>query len=126
MSQPELFIRLQHIDKAGIMTSGLYRPGWLCQKRGGLIMAIARHVHRAGSELTFKKRAAIKERLAEATGRPIVCDKDCPELTDEQLAEFRSVNGMTMEERARAIEATEAVFMDGFRFGDIFSATQKI
>jgi hypothetical protein len=52
---------------------------------------------------------AVQERLEEAAKRPIAYDKDCPELTDEQLAEFRSVNGMTMEERARAIRAAEAV-----------------
>jgi hypothetical protein len=28
----------------------------------------------------------------------------CPQLTDEQLAEFRPANGMSWEERARAMQ----------------------
>jgi hypothetical protein len=71
-------------------------------------MAMTRHVHKAGTELTFEERAVIQDRLAEAAERPIVCDKDCPELTDEQLAEFRPVNGMTMEERTQAMEVAQA------------------
>jgi hypothetical protein len=31
--------------------------------------------------------------------RPYVYDPDCPLLTEEQLAEFRPVNGMTWKER---------------------------
>jgi hypothetical protein len=68
-------------------------------------MAIVRHVHKAGSELTGEDRVAIQERLAEAARHPIAYDKDCPELTDEQLAEFRPIDGMTTEERERAIRA---------------------
>jgi hypothetical protein len=45
-------------------------------------MAIVRHVHKAGSELTGEDRAAIQERLAE----------------------FRPINGMTMEERKQAMQ----------------------
>jgi hypothetical protein len=71
-------------------------------------MAIVRHIHKAGSELTFEERAAIQSRLEEAAKHPIVYDEDCPELTDEQLAEFRPVNGMTMEEREQAMRAVEA------------------
>jgi hypothetical protein len=66
-------------------------------------MALVRHIHKAGSELTFEERAAIKAQLDEAAKYPITYDKDCPDLTDEQLAEFRPVNGMTMEERARSM-----------------------
>jgi hypothetical protein len=64
-------------------------------------MALVRHTHTAGSELTTEQKA----RINEAAKRPINYTKDCPELTDEQLAEFRPVNGMTMEERARAMRA---------------------
>jgi hypothetical protein len=43
--------------------------------------------------------------LEEAAKRPITFDEDCPELTDEQLAEFRPVNYSSMEERAAAMRA---------------------
>lgn len=43
------------------------------------------------------------ERIREVAKYPIVYTDDCPELTDEQLAEFRPVNGMTWEERAQAM-----------------------
>jgi hypothetical protein len=64
-------------------------------------MALVRHTHTVGSWLTTEQKA----RIDEAAKRPIKYTKDCPELTDEQLAEFRPVNGMTMEERARAMRA---------------------
>jgi hypothetical protein len=38
-----------------------------------------------------------------AAALPIHYDEDCPELTDEQLAEFQPVNFSSMEERARAM-----------------------
>jgi uncharacterized DUF497 family protein len=105
-----LFVVYTHfIHISGIMTPGLYRPDWLRQKRGGPIMAMVRHIHKVGSELTFEERAAIQERLEEAAKSPISYDRDCPELTDEQLAEFRPVSDMTMEERTRAIRTAEAV-----------------
>jgi hypothetical protein len=53
----------------------------------------------AGSGLTPEQIAEIRE----AAKYPIVFDEDCPELTDEQLAEFRPVNFATMEERDRAM-----------------------
>jgi hypothetical protein len=37
-------------------------------------MAIVRHIHKAGSELTFEERAAIQSRLEEAAKHPIVYD----------------------------------------------------
>jgi hypothetical protein len=43
--------------------------------------------------------------LREAEKHPIVFDEDCPELTDEQLAEFRPANFATWEERAAAMRA---------------------
>jgi hypothetical protein len=51
----------------------------------------------AGSKLTPEQLAEIKA----AALRPIRYTSDCPELTDEQLAEFQPINGMTWEERAR-------------------------
>jgi len=68
-------------------------------------MAIARHTHRAGTELTPEEREAARKRITEAAKRPIVFDKDCPELTEKELAEFHPVNYATMEERARAMKA---------------------
>jgi hypothetical protein len=72
-------------------------------------MAMVRHIHKAGSELTFEEQAALQRRLEEAAKFPAVYDKDCPELTDEQLAEFRPANGMTGEEREQALRGKEAV-----------------
>jgi hypothetical protein len=66
---------------------------------------MVKHIHKVGSELTGKERAAIQKRLESAAKRPIAYDKNCPELTDEQLAEFRPVNGMTTEEREEAMRA---------------------
>jgi hypothetical protein len=77
-------------------------------KNGGKPMA--RHIHKTGSELTFEEQTAIQRRLEEAAKFPAVYDEDCPELTDEQLAEFRPVNGMTAEERERTLQAEEAIF----------------
>ncbi|GHV77044.1 hypothetical protein AGMMS49942_18650 [Spirochaetia bacterium] len=68
-------------------------------------MALVRHIHKVGSELTPEERAAIRAHLDEAAKYPITFDKDCPQLTDEQLAEFRPVNGMTWKERAQAMRA---------------------
>ena len=63
-------------------------------------MALVRHTHTAGSELTTEQKAWIDE----AAKHPINYTKDCPQLTDEQLAEFRPANGMSWEERARAMQ----------------------
>ena len=52
-----------------------------------------------GNELTSEEIAHIRE----AAKYPIVFSEDCPELTDEQLAQFRPVNFATMEERRRAM-----------------------
>ncbi len=57
-------------------------------------MAIVRSTRKAGSPLTPEQIAQL-DALAD---RPIFYDDDCPELTDEQLAEFQPVNG-TWEER---------------------------
>jgi hypothetical protein len=47
--------------------------------------------------------------LEEAEKYPIVYDEDSPELTDEQLAQFRPVNFATWEERDRAMREAEFV-----------------
>lgn len=39
--------------------------------------------------------------LDELETRPIVFDKDCPELTEEQLAEFHRVSEIRKEERRK-------------------------
>jgi hypothetical protein len=57
--------------------------------------------HTAGSGLTPEQLAEIRE----AEKHPIVFDEDCPELTDEQLAEFQPVNFATWEERNAAMKA---------------------
>jgi hypothetical protein len=61
----------------------------------------AQHIPTAGNGLTPEQLAEIRE----AEKRPIVFDEDCPELTDEQLAEFKPVNFETWEERARRMKA---------------------
>ena len=60
---------------------------------------LVRHTHTVGSGLTPEQVARIKE----AEKYPIVYDEDCPELTDEQLAQFQPVNFATWEERNRAM-----------------------
>jgi hypothetical protein len=62
-------------------------------------MALVRHAHTAGIGLTPEQIIEVRT----AAHRPYTYDPDCPLLTDEQLAEFHPVNGMTWEERARAM-----------------------
>ncbi|MHC6203610.1 hypothetical protein ACYULU_10495 [Breznakiellaceae bacterium SP9] len=68
-------------------------------------MAIVRSTYKVGDGLTPEGKARIRA----LKGRPIFYDEDCPELTDEQLAEFRPVNGMTMEERYQSMRAAGIV-----------------
>jgi hypothetical protein len=63
----------------------------------------------AGSELTGGQLARIKA----AALRPIRYTEDCPELTDEQLAEFQPINGMTWEERARLMREAGLIDDEG-------------
>ena len=72
-------------------------------------MAIVRRTHKAGTELSPEEREASRKRIVEAAKRPIVFDEDCPELTDEQLAEFHPVNFATMEERAQAMREAASI-----------------
>jgi hypothetical protein len=48
------------------------------------------------------------DRIREAKKHPIVYDEDCPELTDEELAEFHPVNGMTWAERAQSMRSKQS------------------
>jgi len=67
-------------------------------------MAIVTYTLEVGTELTPEQKLAIKAELEEAAKYPIVYDEDCPKLTEEQLAQFRPINGMTWEERAVLME----------------------
>ncbi|MDR2478627.1 MAG: hypothetical protein LBD48_04860 [Treponema sp.] len=69
---------------------------------------LVRHTHTAGSGLTPEQVARIKE----AEKYPIVFDEDCPELTDEQLAQFQPVNFATWEERDRAMREAKRAKAD--------------
>jgi hypothetical protein len=68
-------------------------------------MALVRHTRVAGSGLRPEQIA----RINEAAKYPITFDEDCPELTDEQLAEFVPVNYSSMEERAAAMRADGSI-----------------
>ena len=46
------------------------------------------HQRKTGTPLTPEQIAEIEE----ATKHPIVFDEDCPEMTEEQLRQFRRVN----------------------------------
>jgi hypothetical protein len=56
-----------------------------------------------GGKPTLEELSKIQSIIEAAKRLPYVHDPDCPEPTDEQLAEFHPVNGMTWEERARAM-----------------------
>ena len=60
-------------------------------------MATKKYELKADSKLSEKQ----KKMLAEAAKRPVVFDEDSPELTDEQLKEFRHVRELRQEERRR-------------------------
>ena len=48
-----------------------------------------------------KKTKEQKKKLDELETRPVEFDEDCPELTDEQLSEFRRVSELRKEERRK-------------------------
>ena len=60
-------------------------------------MGIKKFVLNEKMTLTEEQRKKIKE----AAKRPVVFDEDCPELTDEQLSEFRRVHQANRNERRR-------------------------
>jgi len=88
-------------------------------------MAIVRHKHTAGSELTPEERAAKKARLEAAARLPYIYDPDCPLLTESQLAEFRPVNFATMEERAEATRKAGIVDPDAEALGKVTRAQRE-
>ena len=49
------------------------------------------YVLRKGQPLTEEEKAEL-EALAKMSDDDIICDEDCPELTDEELKQFRRVN----------------------------------
>ena len=51
-------------------------------------MATVTYILRKGQPLTEEER----EELRALKDRPIVFDEDCPELTEEQLKQFKRVN----------------------------------
>jgi hypothetical protein len=51
-------------------------------------------------------------RINAAARRPIRYTEDCPELSDEQLAEFQPVNGITWEERDRLMRESGVIASD--------------
>lgn len=57
-------------------------------------MATVTYVLRKGQPLTEEEL----EELRALKKRPIVFDEDCPELTEEQLKEFRRVNPRKKEQ----------------------------
>ena len=66
---------------------GLYRRGELQRARKGFIMIIQRKID-IDSPLT----AAQEKMLRELASRPAVTDDDFPELTQEQLSQFRRIS----------------------------------
>jgi hypothetical protein len=68
-------------------------------------MAIITSTVKAGQGPSKEELARIKAELREAKRHPIVYDEDCPKLTAAQLAEFKPVDGMTWEERAKNLAA---------------------
>ena len=66
-------------------------------------MAIIASTVKVGQKPSKDEMDRIQAELKEAAKYPIVYTDECPELTDEQLAEFRPANYATWEERAQAM-----------------------
>lgn len=62
--------------------------------KGSGIMATVTYISRKGQPLTEEER----DELRNLKNRPILFDEDCPELTYEQLKEFRRVNPRRTEQ----------------------------
>lgn len=60
-------------------------------------MAIKNYTLKETDKLTNEQINEIKE----AAKTPIVFDKDCPELTDEELSKFRRISDIRKEERRK-------------------------
>ena len=54
-------------------------------------MAIVTYTLHRGQPLTEEQKAEL-EYLRNMSDDEIVCDEECPELTDEQLAQFKPAN----------------------------------
>jgi hypothetical protein len=68
-------------------------------------MAIITSTVKAGQGPSKEEWVRIKAEPRKAKRHPIVYDEDCPKLTPAQLAEFKPVDGMTWEERAKNLVA---------------------
>ena len=54
-------------------------------------MATVTYILRRGQPLTPEQKAEL-EALKQMSDDDIICDEDCPELTDEELKQFKRVN----------------------------------
>lgn len=54
-------------------------------------MATVTYILRRGQPLTEEQKKRL-EALKNMNDDDIICDEDCPELTDEELKQFRPVN----------------------------------
>ena len=62
-------------------------------------MATVTYILRRGQPLTEEQKAEL-EALKQMSDDDIICDEDCPELTDEELKQFRRVNPRRPKDRA--------------------------
>ena len=62
-------------------------------------MAMVTYILRRGQPLTEEQKAEL-EALKQMSDDDIICDEDCPELTDEELKQFRRVNPLRHREKA--------------------------
>ena len=62
-------------------------------------MATVTYILRRGQPLTEEQKAEL-EALKQMSDDEIICDEDCPELTEEQLKQFRRVNPRRKEQVA--------------------------
>ena len=62
-------------------------------------MAMVTYVLRRGQPLTEEQKKRL-EALKQMRDEDIICDEDCPELTDEELSQFKRVNPRRTEKVA--------------------------
>ena len=62
-------------------------------------MAMVTYVLRRGQPLTEEQKAEL-EFLKNMSDDEIICDEDCPELTDGELQQFKRVNPLHKEKIA--------------------------
>ena len=63
-------------------------------------------IHRMAVRLGQKPTAEQIKRIHAAANRPVVFDDDCPELTDEQLAEMARIAPIQRAERRKQMLVT--------------------